>query len=71
MHQEYAFQYYMVLVYRLETAAHVSESSEELLEEMEENVAEHELEELTENRKQSVQVQQLSEKQDDKEVHFS
>ncbi|XP_077203522.1 soluble lamin-associated protein of 75 kDa [Paroedura picta] len=50
---------------RLEPAARVSESSEELIEE---NIAEHELEELTEARKQPVQeVQQLSEKQDDKE----
>ncbi|KAL8203730.1 UNVERIFIED_CONTAM: hypothetical protein K2H54_060371 [Gekko kuhli] len=53
---------------RLEPAARVSESSEELIEEIAENIAEHELEELTENRKQPVQeVQQLSEKQDDKE----
>ncbi|XP_048359460.1 soluble lamin-associated protein of 75 kDa [Sphaerodactylus townsendi] len=53
---------------RLEPAARISESSEELIEEIEENIAEHELEEFTDNKRQSVQeVQQLSEKPDDRE----
>nr|XP_056704394.1 soluble lamin-associated protein of 75 kDa [Euleptes europaea] len=53
---------------RLEPAARMSESSEELIEEIEENVAEHEPEEITENKRQPVQeVQQLSEKPDEKE----
>ncbi|XP_054842870.1 soluble lamin-associated protein of 75 kDa [Eublepharis macularius] len=56
---------------RLEPAARMSESSEELIEEIEDSVAECEPEELIENKKQAVQeVQQLSEKPDDKEESY-
>ncbi|XP_061476889.1 soluble lamin-associated protein of 75 kDa isoform X4 [Rhineura floridana] len=56
---------------RLEQVAHVSESSEQLIEQMEENVVESEQEVLVENQKQQAQeAPQLcpaSEKQNDKE----
>lgn len=62
-----------LLLHRLDPITHVSEHSEELIEEeMEEKVMDSEQEKLVENSKQSVQetFQQCipSEKQDDREV---
>lgn len=61
-----------LLLHRLDAIIHVSEHSEELIDEMEEKLMDSEQKKLVENSKQSVQetVQQCipSEKQDDKEV---